>query len=402
MAYMNRLALVAILLWTPPAAPGLYDPEPGHLWNRIHDAIHGWQFLHHDRATDQDSLHWPAHIRDLSGEAQLSLIPLLEEFLAKKGEALVSNPLKRAILQRDLWMIFEWSVQTEHADEVWDIAKNMPVPVDREKHRALRKKIAAVMRKLAMTSEEIQALPDTLAAAAKAYPGKANPSPGDVQVPADLLDPKGPWVVMGNHAGGPLALAHHEFFEGRAAFTILLKLPDGRKATEEYIKKIGEWPFEKAGSTPECPPGTQVVLLRQSLLVSDKGYPVLSPITESFQLRYLGHARHEWKETDSLKLQLQRRKLFASEAGGLAAPQADASFVLLLGHNKEDEYSGTTKSCRECHVGPSITSLEVVIPIRRGHRALLSPATLEAETWRSTDWTFNRRSFGLLQANWPD
>lgn len=41
-------------------------------------------------------------------------VALLDEFLEKKGEKLVEEPLMRAVIQRDLWPVFNW-LEGEHS-----------------------------------------------------------------------------------------------------------------------------------------------------------------------------------------------------------------------------------------------------------------------------------------------
>ena len=59
---------------------------------------------------DLDPFFWDRHHPYLlSGPGQREALTLLDEFLDKKGEGLVMEPLKRALLQRDLWALFDWA-----------------------------------------------------------------------------------------------------------------------------------------------------------------------------------------------------------------------------------------------------------------------------------------------------
>ncbi len=101
----------------PPAATPIkvtiYDPDPNHLWNRLHRAL--WvrsgpdgKEYGHDRL---DPLLWMETRYLLEGEPHEKAIAVLDEFLAMPGEKLVNDPLKRAILQRDLWAVFDWTAE---------------------------------------------------------------------------------------------------------------------------------------------------------------------------------------------------------------------------------------------------------------------------------------------------
>ncbi len=130
LAALTGLALAAAALWragfacpigtaAPPAPPApavettIYDPDPQHLWNRLHQALwvrtgpDGWEYGH-DRL---DPLLWMDTKYLLEGKPHEQAIAVLDEFLARDGEKLVQDPLKRAILQRDLWAVFDWTAE---------------------------------------------------------------------------------------------------------------------------------------------------------------------------------------------------------------------------------------------------------------------------------------------------
>jgi len=101
-----------------------YDSDPNHLWNRLHQALHvrltdlsnpykeqalfpGDQSHH---ALELDAFLWPNRSTYLRfGEPHRTALAVLDEFLAKDGEKLVREPVKRAFLQRDLWAVFDWT-----------------------------------------------------------------------------------------------------------------------------------------------------------------------------------------------------------------------------------------------------------------------------------------------------
>ena len=165
-----------------PSSVTLYDPDPNHLWNRLHQALHfrltdmgnaekeqallpGDQSLH---AYELDALLWPNRSTFLRfGEPHKTALTVLDEFLAKDGEKLVEEPIKRAFLQRDLWALFDWT-RSWHTD----------VP-----GRDLRTRLARAIQRVALSPEEIKALPDNFAAVA------ANKKLAEF--PVDLWDTRG-------------------------------------------------------------------------------------------------------------------------------------------------------------------------------------------------------------------
>src|SRR5271169_6698298 len=117
-------AVLAMGFWqsSPPswsidaeAAPAIYDPNPNHLWNRLHGAI----FVRADipsTARVPDALDPPLWLSSRHLLAQPSherILNTLDEFLSSHGERLIQDPVKRAILERDLWWVFDWSVERE-------------------------------------------------------------------------------------------------------------------------------------------------------------------------------------------------------------------------------------------------------------------------------------------------
>src|SRR5262249_3913862 len=142
------------------------------------------------------------------GQPHKTALAVLDEFLAQDGEELVREPTKRAFLQRDLWAVFDWT-RSWHRDGPG---------------RNLRARLARVMQRLALSLQEIKALPDNFAAVAatKKVAG----------LPAELWDKKGPWVLIGDdnkntNGARTLTPVHESFFGGRSAFLVLVQAGAG-------------------------------------------------------------------------------------------------------------------------------------------------------------------------------
>jgi hypothetical protein len=72
---------------------------------------------------------------------------VLEEFLRTHAENEIRDPIKRVLLERDLWAVFDWSASSTD---------------DRlSQSRELQVRLAEVMRRLALTTDEIKSLPET-------------------------------------------------------------------------------------------------------------------------------------------------------------------------------------------------------------------------------------------------
>jgi hypothetical protein len=268
----------------------LYDPNPDHIWNRLYRALftrvardgreYGYDEL--------DPLLWSETKYLLSGPSNQLAIKLLDEFLKTDAERLIKDPLKRAILQRDLWAVFDWS--TLHSDE------------QTPEKRALQIKLAQVIRRTALSKQQIESLPNSYieAVAAKSFADQYDPSKPEVPfIPPDLFQKGGPWVALSKFGGDAIALGHVFGLSGRSAFRVFIRLPGGREATLAYIKKLETFPKQWLAAldsrdpervvpnpaTPQFPPGTQLALVRQMMLIDDQANLRPTRLTEDVQIR---------------------------------------------------------------------------------------------------------------------
>ncbi|MDB5323955.1 MAG: hypothetical protein JWN40_5586 [Phycisphaerales bacterium] len=321
----------------PPVAP--YDSNPDHVWNRLHRAIFartagdGTQ-VGHDAL---DPLLYGESKFLRSGDSHKVLLDTLDEFLASAPERQINDPLKSAILQRDLWAVFDWA------------QRGNPYKSDRDPgNRALMAPLAKAIRRLALSAEQRAGLPDALAqaVASQQFPSSYDPEkPHQPFLPDDLLSPTGPWVALAE--GDTFAAKTHVVdFRGRTAFDVFLNLPGGRKATINYLAALREAknPLVNIPPTatdnrtlvrlspdlPEPPKGTRFAILRRTLLIDGDGTIRSTPVVESLQIRvFRDRPRAATRggpnvipdpgEQDRFEFVRSRAKLFASDAGGLRA-----------------------------------------------------------------------------------
>lgn len=422
----------------------IYDKNADHLWNRMHQALfvrtaRDGQTLGHDEV---DPLLWPSTKHLLTGQSHIDAVRLLDEFLTRDGDKLVRDPVQRAVLQHDLWTVFEWSAYPYGWPERH---------YDAEKHatarRALQRRLVQAIQRLALNPSDIESLPDNYAAAvkSKAFATQDDPEhPDKPFLPPDLFDPHGPWVCVGTGRWGapPLALEHTRFFSGRSVFLVFLRLPDGRDKTLAYLEKLNivpsPWvlrqrrPNETSRSDllalspnlPQFPVGTQVALVRQMVLISDAGKLVATSVTETVQLRVYRRIREVGDEREDQKkdsqtfseFALRRSDLFADKAGGLHPVQADQQAYLFLqfftGTEDPFEPSGDEhsrahlapilKTCAECHAKTGIYSVNSFTHgTRSSARAqvdlLLWPNSVNDERQRVLEWKQEQYDWGLFQ-----
>lgn len=126
----------------------VYDPKIDHIWNRLHRSLYvrasrNGQEYGYD---ELDPLLWTETKDLLTGPSHQQAIKLLDEFLYTNAAALITDPLKRAMLQRDLWAVFDWSAHTSH---------NFL-----QERRELQIRLVQAIHRLALRPEQIQALLD--------------------------------------------------------------------------------------------------------------------------------------------------------------------------------------------------------------------------------------------------
>ena len=358
----------------------LYDPDPEHPWNRVHHALQvrarpGGDEYGHDEV---DPLLWRETEYLLAEPSHTRTLRLLDEFLATHADQRIADPLTRAIFQHDLWAVFDWLA---------DVAEGHD-----EERRALMARLARMMRRVALTSDEIAALPDNYAAAvvSGAYPAAFDPAARSrAFLPADLIRANGIWVGIVESAGqvwpwpgGPIAPLH-AFERSRSAFTVLWRLPGGAAATRAYWQRVWDHPepFVRDPAQidreprampnpalPGVPDGTQVALLRRMLLVNDRGEIASTRIVQTVQMRVLFAkdmrliaGQHGFEDAAAafpfVEFRLRRRLLFAGDRGGLEATGAgDHAFGTFSSHGfdpfetpDERPAGPVLRGCVNCH-----------------------------------------------------
>jgi hypothetical protein len=443
--------VVLFAFWEPAAAPShpepstaIFDSNPSHPWNRLYAALliredrHGALF-----GTDSlDPLLWPESEHLLTGPSHERALRVLDEFLQAHAENLIHDPLKRALLQRDLWAVFDWSVQQFPARDR---------PEYRKEKTELQARLAEVLRRLALTEEEVKALPDNYAQAvasgsfAKEYdPAK----PERPFLPPDLFDPRGPWVCIqpSPESDSGVAKMHIFNFSGRSGFFVFVRLPEGRKATMDYFQSLWNFPepwvhgpsFAADQSLenpdlPSFPAGTAVALVRRMALIDNQGDLEASSLTESVQIRvYRAITSAEERNFGSgnmadvarnsgqafFEFKLSRPLLFSGKNGGLRAITPDETEFSTFQTKGDDPFEDRVgrpgiasapirelQSCAWCHNGGGVHSLNSRSSLLKPNRLQQEPQNLEYGPiyWGDSaaiGWKSNRYDWGLLNGYW--
>lgn len=384
----------------PPQA--IYHTDCDHLWNRVHAALQ-LRVGPDNKTYGEDRLEpllWAESRNLLEGKTADRAVAVLNEFLKEMEGSQIDDPLKRALLQRDLWLIANW-LALRHADD----RKRLEVP------------LAKVIRRLALTPEQIAKLPDNYAqaVASKKFADRFDPEkPGQSYLPPDLFKADGPWVSVGRK-DAPTAFLHLDVHNAahpinpftNSAFLIFLKMPDGRNATLNFVKELAAFDkplylqnTEKENkqsiyqipnpALPQMPKGTEIALVRRALLIDSSCRIVASPLVESIQFRVMrvdtpkftpqtfkkldeniGRKNTDWQAFT--EFQVRRTDLFAGKNGGLRDVSAERDFKTGFNAHVWDEFSAPLNreqpfpersqpfksnrdSCIGCHQLPGVYS----------------------------------------------
>jgi hypothetical protein len=327
-------AVVCLFVSLGPAEPPhkasseqpVYDSDPQHLWNRLYEAL--FVRVGPDGGTygrDRfEPLLWLGSKHLLQGPSHGRAVKRLNEFIDKQGEKLIEDPRKQALLQRDLWMIYSW-LEGMHSH-----GGDSGIPPEKlaQARRQLGRPLAAVIRRLRLSPEQIKKLPDNYADAVKSgrfAKSRATEKPDKPYLPPDLFSAESPWVCVGR-SDGPVAPEHlrKENTLANSGFLIFLRMPGGRDATRKYLKR----------DPGDLPTGAEVALVRRALLIAAPAELTPTNLIESIQLRVYGKT-----ELFVSEFRLSRSLLFAGQAGGLrAVGSAERDFKTGFGGSTWDQF----------------------------------------------------------------
>jgi hypothetical protein len=371
----------------------LYDPDPGHIANRLYKALFTWK-------SDEDSApsHWPKQkvALDIS-----TVSALLDELLQVKVAKEFPDPAKRVFLQRDLWLIFDWLAQQRGS------ATENPV---------IQRKVARCIQLLALPLAQLRRLQDNYddQLSTDAFPFEYDRgNPNGPFLPGDLWQRNGPWIMVGDRdSRAALASQHLDFFRGHNAYMVFLRLTSGRSATISYLSKLST--AAMAGyKLPELPEGTEMALVSQVMAIDDKAVPFPTTITENVQIRVYRLPKDSLtKSADAqarFEFRLDRAALFAHKPVTLrpvGQKELDWEFINHLGQKTGDseEKGAIMASCFDCHNEPGVNSFRTFTQMRSstGQIRQMTMSKRSHEVGRAVTWKKSQLDYQLLQGYWAD
>jgi hypothetical protein len=325
----------------------------------------------------------------------------LDDFIAGHGEKSMREPWRRALLQRDLWQLFDWTY-TGHED----------VPVDAQ-WGDLQARLATVIRRLALDEQQIAALPHNL-----------NMPAGAASIPRGLLDGRSEWVIAASADGHSAIRIHRNSFGGRSVFLVMIRMPKGRAQAEEWLDGLqnlsqgGEVSAERASRFKEpFPPGTTWALVRLILTIDLHGVIRPTQFAESVQLRRYDSAAPVDRRSIAFKSQeFDLDRSHAPRLRGVGEEEYDFQNVHFFSPGVDViEQSGASPwrspaglqkaalaTCSACHFGPGLYSVNSFQGLTRFDAPANVASTLELEAIRAVAWKSVQPDWLALSQLWSE
>ena len=421
----------------------LYDADPQHLWNRLFAAISmrhsllpskrgGMPVARIEGGDSIDFLAWPGTTYWDEPETVARLEVLLDEFQQQHAERMSSDPVRRVILQRDLWAVFDYLISQ-------NIARRGNQET-RQRRTGLCRRLAKVLQSLALPTETLAQLPQNYQLALNSGHFTTNHEfdPKRDYLPTSLLFGDDEWQELDFYQPKVtqdierrFVFLHTRAFRGRSYFRVFYRFPGGRHQLEDYLTQVDatgiDWKASgQHGSimlkpdAPQIPVGTEVALLQFLIALDPSLKPVPTSLVESVRIntfKSVDGGRDPSTNTglgfNAIKYTLKRRLAFAGMSrGGLQREPDDLPVyrILFESENAIDwgprgRFFELATECRSCHSGsgrsgvfaiPSLINsggidsgaqLGVVHTLALGQP---SPHPARTVKWKTADETYRR------------
>lgn len=367
----------------------VYDPDPTHLWNRLESAFYirhshipstsGGPPIHRIEGGDYiDFFGWGRTEYWSSPQTAQRLIPLLDEYLNGGGERMIHDPLRRAVMLRDLWAAYDFLVGQNIA--------RFGSRQTRKRRDEICRRLARVIASLALSRSEIAALPDTYAAAVASgsFAPEHGRDPSRNYLPYGLLERPSEWVEIDFYQPNlhedlydRFITLHTRAYRGRSYFRIFYRFPKGRTELVHYLQLLDKQGVDWRQAAqdgfillkkdaPQIPVGTEVALVQFMMTLDDELRPTPTRIVESVRHRtYLNTDGSSEPETNTgvgmnvMEYTMKRRLLFDDlRDGGLhREPDGWPQYRVIFQPPDAPDW-GTERrkvlfqQCVDCHMTP--------------------------------------------------
>lgn len=357
---------------------------------------------------------WPSSEFPFGDRTYKQFSDALDAFAAlPQAELEAYSDVKRALLQRHLWKVFDMSTPVRWIDpRTGDYRVARRSPSDRR--AAVEPTVALLIKRLALTREQILALPNTLAATEKSGGFAENHDPDDLFesfLPSDIYSRESSWICLGEVDGPIPANQHARKSKWRSAFHSFMSAPGGRTETLKCVEKFNR--------REQLPAGTQFALIEQAFLISDDGELILSPLIISISLRaYVDLIQSErtgrFRATQSVaEFVIQPRKLMHGDAVMKALDPSDYRFEVddvggtggLTGDDDPFETGslwprGRLTRCMSCHGQSRLQKPTAIVGVRTARSRFLKEGNPEAISKATSTRKRDHDSWKTLHKLW--
>lgn len=368
----------------------IYDEDPRHLWNRLFAAFYirpsalpddsgGPPVPRIEGGDIIDFLAWSQTTYWDEPAVAARLHAVVDEFLESDGVNLIDDPLRRAILLRDLWAVFDWFTGQ-------NIRRAGSLEV-RQRRSELCGKLARIMESLSLSPSELAELPDNYGAALASgeFATGGRLDPREDYLPEMLLTRPDEWVEIDFYKpdlhedlSARRITLHTRSYRARSYFRIFYRFPAGREQLTDYLANLEatgvDWKqaaqdgfINLTPEAPQFPVGTEFALVQFMMTLDDQLRPTPTRLVESVRLRnYLSTDGAEVGDTNTnlgmnvIEYTLKRRLLFDGTRGGLAREPDNGPIyrVIFQGDGEPDWGHDRRKvlfqQCVDCHMSPNI------------------------------------------------
>lgn len=397
-AYYHSGELAGSLRSADP--PPLFDPNPQHLWNRLYAAIairpsllpsqrNGTPVARIEGGDRIEFLGWggTTYWDEAANLGRLDV--LLDQFLADGAERFTSAPLKRVLLQRDLWTLFDFMM-------VRHIGRQGDVETRRHRHDVCRK-LAKAIQAVSLPATALAQLPDNyrLAIQSGRFAATHDFDPKRDYLPPTLLSGGDEWQELdffqaqrSEDVERRYVFLHMRAFQGRSYFRVFVRFPQGRSQLDEYLRELDakgiDWKasaqhgsISLSPGAPELPVGTEVALVQFLITLDPDLKLVPTSLVESVRLLIFKNSRgttdpdtNMGNGVNAAKYTLKRRLALAEGGlyhGGLHREPDDLPVYRVLFENETARDWGArgrffelTADCRSCHSGAGRAGIQMV------------------------------------------
>lgn len=367
----------------------IYHSDPQHVWNRLFAALYtresnlpakaGSEPIRRLEGGDYiDFLAWGGSVYWSQKATTERLTRLLDEFLDDRAANPHAEPLKRALMLRDLWAAHDF-----YTEQNMRRVGSLEV---RRRRAAIARRLAEAIHSLALPKAAIAALPDNYAAALRSghFTKQQDFEKNRDYLPPGLFTEPDTWVEVDFHQPNihedlfdRFITLHARAYRGRSYFRIFYQFPGGRQSLQKYLARLDkegvDWRQAAQDGfillkkdAPQIPVGTEVALVQLMMTLDDQLQPTPTRIVESIRHRAFrnvdgsplpktntGLGMHVSEYT------LKRRMLFDNLTnGGLQREPDDAPLYRIIFQPPDAPDWGTDRrkvlhqQCADCHMSP--------------------------------------------------